>query len=165
MKGLKMRVMDNPLRVANMNAWGAKATPMSFPEFYSAMEQKVVDGGENSYATYASAKHYEVAQYFTESDHAHLATGIFISEQFYQSLSPEHRAIIDRAAAACDKATADFWKKKQGESQEEAVAHGAQIYVMPKAERARFEEAVQPVYEQFAPRLGGMELIEKIKAQ
>ena len=61
MKGLKMRVMDNPVRVAYMNAWGAKGVPMAFSEFYSAMEQHVVDGGENSYATYAPAKHYEVA--------------------------------------------------------------------------------------------------------
>lgn len=164
MKGLKMRVMDNPIRVANMNAWGSKAVPMALAEFYSAMEQGVVDGGENSYATYSPAKHYEVAKYFTESDHSHLATGIFISERFYQSLSPKHRAIVDSAAAACDKATAEFWKKKQGAAIEEAVQHGAQIYVLPGSERARFEEAVQPVYAEFAPKLGGVELIREIKA-
>jgi tripartite ATP-independent transporter DctP family solute receptor len=164
MKGLKMRVMNNPVRVAYMNIWGAKATPMAFGEFYSAMEQKVVDGGENSYATYSPAKHYEVAKYFTESDHTHLATGILISDSFYKKLSPKHKAIIDKAATAADRATADFWKNKQGMSKKEAMDHGAQIYVMPKAERARFEAAVKPIYEKFAPQLGGMEMIEAIKA-
>ena len=165
MKGLKMRVMNNPVRVAYMNDWGAKAVPMSFGEFYSAMEQKVVDGGENSYATYGSAKHYEVAEYFTESDHTHLASGILISEKVYQGLSPAHRAIIDRAAAAADVAMAEFWKEKQGSARKEAEAGGAQIYLMPESERARFEKAAQPVYQKFADQLGGMEMIEAIKAQ
>jgi tripartite ATP-independent transporter DctP family solute receptor len=164
MKGLKMRVMNNPVRVAYMNIWGAKATPMAFGEFYSAMEQGVVDGGENSYATYGSAKHYEVAQYFTESDHTHLATGILISEKLYQKLSAKHRAIIDKAAVAADRATADFWIAKQGASKKEALAHGATAYLLPQSERDRFEKAAQPIYIKFAPQLGGMELIEAIKA-
>lgn len=164
MKGLKMRVMNNPVRVAYMNIWGAKATPMAFGEFYSAMEQKVVDGGENSYATYGPAKHYEVAKYFTESDHTHLATGILISEKLYQKLSPQHRAVIDKSAEAADRATADFWIAKQGSSKQEALDHGAMIYVMPISERDRFEKAVQPIYEKFGPELGGMDLIKAIKA-
>ena len=164
MKGLKMRVMDNPIRVGYMNAWGAKGTPMAFSEFYSAMEQKVVDGGENSYATYGPAKHYEVAKFFTESDHVHMPSGIFISNSTYKKLSPKHKAIMDKAIAACDKATAEFWKKKQGISKKEAVEHGAQIYVLPTAERARFEAAAKPVYEEFAPKMGGMKVVEAIKA-
>lgn len=164
MEGLKMRVMNNPVRVAYMNNWGAKATPMAFGEFYSAMEQGVVDGGENSYATYGSAKHYEVAQYFTESDHTHLASGLLISEKLYQKLSPEHRAVIDKSAAAADRAMADFWIKKQGISKQEALDHGATVYLLPQSERDRFEKAVQPIYKKFAPQLGGMELIEAIKA-
>lgn len=164
MKDLKMRVMDNPVRVAYMNAWGAKATPMAFGEFYSAMEQKVVDGGENSYATYSPAKHYEVAKFFTESDHVHMPTGIFISNRTYNRLSSNHKAIMDKAIAACDKATADFWIAQQGNSKQEALANGSQIYVMPVAERARFETSAQSVYERFAPELGGMSLVEAIKA-
>ena len=164
MKGLKMRVMNNPVRVAYMNIWGAKATPMAFGEFYSAMEQKVVDGGENSYATYGSAKHYEVAPYFTESNHTHLASGILISEKLYQKLSPQHRAVIDRSAAATDRAMATFWIMKQGVSKQEALDHGATVYVLPSSERDRFEKAVQPIYKKFAAQLGGMALIEEIKA-
>jgi tripartite ATP-independent transporter DctP family solute receptor len=164
MKGLKMRVMDNPVRVAYMNAWGAKGTPMSFAEFYTAMEQKVVDGGENSYATYSPGKHYEVAPYFTESDHVHMASGIFISNIFYSKLSPANKAIIDKAIKATDRATAEFWKKKQSVSKQEAIEHGAHIYVLPQSERARFEAASKPVYAQFAPEFGGMGLIEAIKA-
>jgi TRAP-type C4-dicarboxylate transport system substrate-binding protein len=165
MKGLKMRVMNNPVRVAYMNEWGAKAVPMAFGEFYSAMEQKVVDGGENSYATYGSAKHYEVAKFFTESDHTHLASGILISDKVYKGLSPAHKAIIDKAAKAADRAMADFWIKKQGSSRKEAEAAGAQVYLMPKSERARLEKAVKPVYDKFADQLGGMEMIKAIKAQ
>ncbi len=164
MKDLKMRVMDNPVRVAYMNAWGAKGVPMAFSEFYSAMEQKVVDGGENSYATYSPAKHYEVAKFFTESDHVHLPSGIFISDRSYQKLSPAHRAVVDKALAATDRATADFWIAKQSVSKKEAIDNGSQIYVMPLSERARFEAAAQPVYEKYASDLGGMELINAVKA-
>ena len=93
-----------------------------------------------------------------------MATGIFLSDKTYQSLSPAHKAIIDKALVATDKATAEFWIKKQSVSKQEAIDHGAQIYVLPQSERDRFEAAVKPVYEKFAPEFGGMEMIEEIKA-
>lgn len=163
MKGLKMRVMSNPVRVAYMNAWGAKATPLPFAEFYSAMEQKVVDGGENSYATYAPAKHYEVAPFFTESNHVHMPSGIFIASAFYKKLTPEQKAVIDKACAAADKKQAEFWIGQQSVSKEEAVKAGSKVHVMTPEARAEFEKAVGPVYEKFAKELGGMELIQAIK--
>ena len=58
LKGMKIRVEENPVRVASLNAMGAQATPMAFTEVYGALQQKVVDGAENSEQTYMTNKHY-----------------------------------------------------------------------------------------------------------
>ena len=48
MDGLKIRVMESPLMVNTVNAMGGSATPMSYSELYTALEQGVLDGGENA---------------------------------------------------------------------------------------------------------------------
>ena len=69
--GLKIRVIQNPLFIDTFNALGANALPMPFPELYSALEQKMVDGQENPTATILSSKFYEVQKYVVMSQ-AHL---------------------------------------------------------------------------------------------
>ena len=88
-RGLKMRTMESPVLVESMNAYGAKAVSMALTEFYTAMQQGVVDGGENSIVTYETQKHFEVAKYFTDSKHKYLPMLMVISETFFQSLSPD----------------------------------------------------------------------------
>ena len=64
-KGLKIRVLQNPLYVDLWNALGANAVPMPFPEVYSALEQKTVDGQENPAATLVSSKLGEVQKHYS----------------------------------------------------------------------------------------------------
>ncbi len=48
LKGLKMRVQQSPASVKMANAFGAAASPMSFGEVYTAIQQGVIDGAENN---------------------------------------------------------------------------------------------------------------------
>ena len=59
-KGLKFRVMPNPLLEAQFKAWGAFAVPMDFGELYNALQQRVVDGQENPLQSIRMLKFWEV---------------------------------------------------------------------------------------------------------
>ena len=61
--GLKIRVIQSPIYIDLFNALGANAVPMPFPELYTAMEQKAVDGQENPFSTILSSKFAEVQKY------------------------------------------------------------------------------------------------------
>ncbi|MGZ7287429.1 TRAP transporter substrate-binding protein DctP, partial [Streptococcus pyogenes] len=70
MKGMKIRVQQSDLFISMINALGANATPMPFGELYSALQTGLVDGAENNYPSYESVKHYEVAKYYSLTEHS-----------------------------------------------------------------------------------------------
>lgn len=66
LKGLKIRVPNNPVMINTFRAWGCEPTPLAWDETFNALQQKVVDGQENSYVVFASNKFEEVQKYMTE---------------------------------------------------------------------------------------------------
>src|SRR5213593_2375932 len=58
LKGLKIRMMGNPVFVDTMNALGGNGVSMGFEQLVSAMQTGVVDGAENNEPTYTSGQHY-----------------------------------------------------------------------------------------------------------
>ena len=69
LKGKKFRVQAGPTNVKMMEAFGAAATPMSFGEVYSALQQGVIDGAENNELALTDQKHGEVCKYFSYDGH------------------------------------------------------------------------------------------------
>ena len=66
LKGLKMRVQQSPASIKMCNAFGAAASPMSFGEVYTAIQQGVIDGAENNELALTDNKHGEVAKYYSK---------------------------------------------------------------------------------------------------
>ena len=65
LKGLKIRVQQSPASVKMVQAFGAAATPLSFGDVYTAIQQHVIDGAENNELALTNNKHGEVAKYFS----------------------------------------------------------------------------------------------------
>ena len=97
LKGLKMRVPQAPISIAIFNALGCNATPIAFNELYSALQQKVVDGQENGYPTFSTNRYYEVQDYIAETYHMWSINELFVSEVFWQKLTPELQEIVETA--------------------------------------------------------------------
>ena len=58
LKGMKVRMMGNPIFVETMNAMGGNGVAMGFNELYSALQTGVVDGAENNPPTLLAQNHY-----------------------------------------------------------------------------------------------------------
>lgn len=97
MKGLKMRVPDGPLYIANGEALGAKPTPMTLSEVYLSLKTGVIDAQENPLPTINSFKFYEVQKYLILTGHNINFNVIMVNEKFWQGLTDEQRAIITDA--------------------------------------------------------------------
>ncbi len=100
LRGLKIRVMGTPVLVQAFQALGAQATPMSFGELYSALEQGVVDGAETDHVDLLYERFYEVTQYVSLTEHMYLAAGLVFSQKVLDRLPAEHREVVIRAGAA-----------------------------------------------------------------
>lgn len=99
MKGLKIRVMESPMYIEMFTEMGASPTPMSFAELYTALQQKTVDGQDNSYTITCVNGLYEVQGYMTELGHNFVYTPFAMSNAFYESLPQDLQQIVDECAA------------------------------------------------------------------
>jgi len=99
LKGLKMRVIQTPEIVKMIEGMGAQAVPIGWSELYTAAQQGVIDGLCTPPLMAAQGKLYEVQKYLTMAGNRLEAFSLSINEKFYQSLSDEHKKIIEDAAS------------------------------------------------------------------
>ena len=111
LKGLKIRSMKSKTAVRLMNALGASATPISFGELYSALQQGVVDGAENNVITYYKSKHYEVCKHYTLDRHNSIPDIILISEKVWASLSAKQQAWVQQAMHETVAYQREIWRR------------------------------------------------------
>lgn len=98
LKGLKIRVQQSPASIAMAEAFGAAASPMSFGEVYTAIQQGVIDGAENNELALTNNKHGEVAKYYSYTRHQMVPDMLIGNLKFLNSLSDEELKIFEEAA-------------------------------------------------------------------
>ena len=82
LKGLKIRMMGNPVFVDTMNALGGNGVAMGYDQLVSALQSGVVDGAENNEPSYETGQHYRYAKYYSRTGHLMIpgAPGVFQAE-------------------------------------------------------------------------------------
>lgn len=99
MKGLSIRVQEAPIWFALMDKLGATATPVSFNELYTALQQGMVDGQENPIASIYSSRFNEVQKYMTLDGHTYAAESVIMNLDFYNNLTEEQQGWVNEACA------------------------------------------------------------------
>ena len=112
MPSLKLRVVQSPVYLDVFRELGANAVPMPFPELYTALEQKAVDGQENPATVIASAKLFEVQKYLSLTRHIYNPQALIVSKKFWDQLSAgenqgARREVSDQAAGRNERHQAD----------------------------------------------------------
>jgi TRAP-type C4-dicarboxylate transport system substrate-binding protein len=147
LKGLKIRVQQNQINIDLMNALGASATPLDYGEVYSSLQTGVIDGAENNYPSYDSAKHYEVAKNFIQDEHQRVPEVLLMSQQVWNKLSDDDKKIIKQAAMDSVQTQRDAWATYEKNSIAKVKAAGATI-IVPK-DLKEWQDAVKPVIDKY----------------
>ncbi len=159
LNGLKIRVMESPLMVNTVNAMGGSATPMSYSELYTALEQGVLDGGENAAGNVLNDKFYEVSGYFSMTQHFRPPGIVAISLGTWNGLTAEQQAVLTEEAAALQDYEIELTAEVGAAALEELKSKGMLIN---DADVAAFRDRMGPVYEDFIANQGG-ELLEMVQ--
>ncbi|MGM9629393.1 TRAP transporter substrate-binding protein [Butyricicoccus sp.] len=109
LKGLKIRVQQSPASIKMANAFGAAASPMSFGEVYTAIQQGVIDGAENNELALTNNKHGEVAKYYSYNRHQMVPDMLIGNLKFLNGLSDEELKIFEEAAALSTEVELEEW--------------------------------------------------------
>lgn len=161
LKGMKLRVQNSPAHIAIFRALGASPVAIAWGETYQAVQTGVVDGLENAHTVLAENKFPEVAKYISETNHLFGMLLAYSSPRFLNSLSPQDRALLDKAMATAEATSLKLAKESDAQAVTRLKAMGAVINDVPPETMKAMRAAVQPVYDnlgpKFEPELSGLQ--------
>lgn len=161
LKGMKIRVIQSEIFIDLIKALGGNPTPMPFGEVYSALQTGVVDGAENNWPSYQSTHHYEVAKYYSLSEHSMSPEALVMSKKTWDKLSKDDQALVREAAKSSVAKMRELWQAKEKAAREAVIAAGSQINEIDKAE---FIKASEEVYAKHVTDPKMKALVERIRA-
>jgi len=148
-KGLKFRVPSSESFVTLFKAFGAIVTPMAFPELYTGLQQRTVDGQENGIILTESSRLYEVQKYLTRTNHMYTEAGLSISEKLWQSLSPELQKSLQEAANETSKYQRELTRASVATALEKMKKSGVQVLELTPEELKEFVTVGRSVWNRF----------------
>ena len=160
MKGLKIRVMQNPIFVDMVNGMGANGLSVSFSELYTAMQTGVVDGAENNPPSYEVQKHYEIAGYYSLTEHLMVPEIFVFSKKVWDRLPELDRQLIRKAGEMSVPRERELWAAKEQASLNVLKAKG--IQVLTDIDKGPFIKATAPVREKFGAKYAA--LLKRVEA-
>jgi tripartite ATP-independent transporter DctP family solute receptor len=152
LKGLKIRMMGNPIFVDTANAIGANGIAMGFDQLISALQTGVVDGAENNPPSYESGKHYQFAKYYSLSEHLIIPEILVFSRVSWDKLSKEDQALIAKLGKEAQQEERTLWNEREKASMDELKKQGIEIISFSPDEKKKFQTAVKPVWDKYGAK-------------
>jgi tripartite ATP-independent transporter DctP family solute receptor len=159
LKGLKIRMMGNPVFVDTMNSLGGNGVAMGFDQLINAMQTGVVDGAENNYPTYESGQHYRYAKFYSKTGHLMSPEILVFSKKIWNELSKDDQALILKVAKEAQQEERKLWYDREKESLKKMVESGAVVNDI--GDKKPFQTAVKPVWDKYGAQHA--DLIKRIQ--
>src|SRR5437763_10804427 len=153
LKGMKVRMMGNPIFVETMNAMGGNGVAMGFNELYSAMQTGVVDGAENNEPTVLAQNHYQVAKIYSLTGHLIIPEMFVFSKVSWDKLAKDDQALLKKVSREAQMEQRGLWDDKTAKATEELKAKGVQFV---PADKDAFFKATQPVRDKYGAKYAAL---------
>ena len=147
LKGLKIRMMGNPVFVDTMNALGGNGVAMGFDQLINAMQTGVVDGAENNYPSYATGQHFRYAKFYSTTGHLMIPEILVFSKRTWQSLSKDDQTLIAKLAKEAQQEQRKLWYEMEEKSIKQIKDAGVEIIIID--DKKPFQAAVKPVWDKY----------------
>ena len=160
-KGVKYRVMQNPVFIDMFNSLGGSAVPMAWGETFTAVQQGTIDGLEIPLAVIDANKYYEVTKFLSLTNHTYSAIGLVMSKRALDKLPADLRGVVQasaRSATAIQRQVAAADARKTLDALQK---NGMTINAVKDV--AAFRASVTPVYDKFR-QSGQAALLDKTLA-
>ena len=162
-EGLKFRVQSSDVLVAQMDALGANPQKMAFSEVYGALQQKTVDGQENTWSNIYGQKFFEVQDGTTETNHGVIDYLLVTSTEFWEGLPDDVRSQLDTIINEVTETRNAESTKVNEEAKQAIIAAGGVVRQLSPEERQMWVDAMKPVWTQFEADVGADNIAEAQK--
>lgn len=161
LKGLKLRVPKNAIMIDTWTALGAEPIPMAWPETFTALQQKVVDGQDNPHVANYAMKFYEVQDYTSEVHYLFSLQPLIFGEKFFNSLSPEDQKLFVRAGIEAQQYNLLFSVTEAEKAKQNMIKKGVE-YMEIEDEDQWSQIAMDKVWPKFYDSIGGKETVDNV---
>ena len=163
--GLKLRIQSSKVLEAQMKALGAVPQVMAFSEVYQALQTGVVDGTENPPSNMYTQKMHEVQKHATLSNHGYLGYAVIVNKKFWEELPADTRGQLDKALVEATEYANSIAQEENDKALAAMKEAGkTEFHELTADEKAAWMEALKPVYEEVAGRIGAETLASIQKA-
>ena len=107
--GLKIRAPNSDIFLEMLRAMGANPTPLSFGAVFSSLQTHLIDGAENNWPSYQSSRQYEVARYWSDTQHCFSPDALLMSKQTFDALSSADQELVRDVARRSVQVQRGFW--------------------------------------------------------
>jgi len=145
--GMKVRVMNNDLYSGMISELGGNPSPMAFAEVYQSLKTGVVDGAENNWPSYEATGHFEVAGFYSLSQHLIIPECVCINADAFNALTDDQKAAVKAAAMESAALQQELWAAREASSRE--MVEKAGVVTNEIENKLPFQEAMVPVYEAY----------------
>lgn len=146
LKGMKLRVSNDPVMNGLVEGLGAYPTVVSFGELYSALQTGVVDGAEQPIANYKSNAFPEVANNLILDGHTLGAIQAVITDAAWNKLTENQQKVIMEAGKYTQEFNATLSADAEAKVLEELKADGCNVVEV--TDLAPWQEACSKVIEE-----------------
>jgi tripartite ATP-independent transporter DctP family solute receptor len=142
LKGMKIRMIANPVLLDTMNAMGGNGIALNTGEVFTALQTGVIDGAENNPPTLLSHNHYQIAKYYSQTGHLIMPEILVMSKVSFNKLSPEYQQLVKKAARESQFEQRALWDAKTADSIAKLKAAGVEFIDI---DRKPFRDATAPI--------------------
>jgi tripartite ATP-independent transporter DctP family solute receptor len=159
LKGLKIRMMGNPVFVDTMNSLGGNGVAMGFDQLINAMQTGVVDGAENNYPTYATGQHFRYAKYYSLTGHLMIPEILVFSKRSWTGLAKADQDLIMKFSKEAQQEERKLWYDMEKKSLAQMKEAG--VVITEISDKKPFQQAVKPVWDKYGAQHAA--LIQRIQ--
>jgi tripartite ATP-independent transporter DctP family solute receptor len=154
LKGLKIRMIGNPLFIDTMNALGGNGVAMGFDQVFSAMQTGVVDGAENNLPSFVAQNHFQVAKYFSMTEHLIIPELLVFSKASWAKLTPDDQALLKKFGREAQLEQRTLWYEAEKTALDKMKEVGTDI--VTSIDKQPFRDAVKPVWDKYGAKYAEM---------
>jgi tripartite ATP-independent transporter DctP family solute receptor len=163
LKGLKIRVQPSDIQIDAINKMGGIGTALAFGEVYLAIQQKVIDGAENSPAMVWTTKHWEIARVYSLTEQFWSVSAFIANKKWWDGLPADIKSEMMAAAPETEKYFVDTYVALENKCID--LLKGQGVTVVTDVDKATFEKRIEPVYESFIKKYAfGKDLLDQVRA-
>jgi TRAP-type C4-dicarboxylate transport system substrate-binding protein len=117
-------------------------------------------GAENNPPSFVFDNHYQVAKFYTDSQHLIIPEMLVYSKLAWNKLSADDQALMKKFSREAQADARVLWDKKEADAFERMKAGGIEVDHI--ADKKPFRDAVKPVWDKYGAKYADM--VKKIDA-